>query len=142
MCGDIESNEHFLMICPRYSQIRGDLLNALRDFIVPATHITAQLLLYGDCELSVENNISLFNEGSSKVYHQVETLRILAYFGNHLQESAYPEQLFIIFFLVTEHCRPWLYCLTRKFIFVPLSLSLSLSSLFSLCLFVSLCLSV
>ena len=62
MCGDIESNEHFLMICPRYTQIRGDLLNALRGFILPATPITAQLLLYGDCELSVENNISLFKE--------------------------------------------------------------------------------
>ena len=62
MCGDIESNEHFLMICPRYSQIRGELLNTLRDFIIPATLITAQLLLYGDCELSVENNISLFKE--------------------------------------------------------------------------------
>ena len=60
MCGDIESNEHFLMICPRYSQIRGDLLNALRDFIIPASPIKAQLLLYGDCELSVEDNISLF----------------------------------------------------------------------------------
>ena len=62
MCGDIESNEHFLIICPRYSQIRGDLLNAVHDFIIPATPITAQLLIYGDCELSVENNISLFKE--------------------------------------------------------------------------------
>ena len=62
MCGDIESSEHFLMICPRYTQIRGDLLNALRGLILPATPITAQLLLYGDCELSVENNISLFKE--------------------------------------------------------------------------------
>ena len=53
MCGDIESNEHFLMICPRYYQIRG---------IMPATPITAQLLLYGDCELSVGNNISLLKE--------------------------------------------------------------------------------
>ena len=59
MCRDIESNEHFLMICPRYNQIRGDLFNALRDYIIPATPFTAQLLLYGDCELSVENNISI-----------------------------------------------------------------------------------
>ena len=62
MCGDIESNEHFLMICPRCSQMRGDLLNALREFIIPVTPITAQLLLYGNSELSVENNNSLFKE--------------------------------------------------------------------------------
>ena len=55
----IESNERFLMICPRYSQIRGDLLNALCDFIIPATPIAAQLLLYGDFELSMENNVSV-----------------------------------------------------------------------------------
>ena len=29
MCGDIESNEHFLMICPGYTQIRGDLLKVV-----------------------------------------------------------------------------------------------------------------
>ena len=48
------------MICPRDYQIRGDLLNALRDLISPATPIRAQLLLYGDSELSVENNILFF----------------------------------------------------------------------------------
>ena len=61
MCGDIESNEHFLMRCSRYSQIRGDLLNALRDFIIPATPIKHNFF-YSNCELSVENNISLFKE--------------------------------------------------------------------------------
>ena len=96
MCGDIESNEPFLMICPRYSQIRGDLLNALRDFIILATPFTARLLLYGDCELSMKINISLFRE-VQKVYHQVETLRISTYFGIPLQESAHSKQLLIFF---------------------------------------------
>lgn len=62
ICGEVESNNHFLLECPRYNLLREDLLSDVRQLILPASTITSRLLLYGDSTLSVENNCSIFKE--------------------------------------------------------------------------------
>ena len=56
-CGPyIESVEHFLLYCPKYADLRYDLLNSL-NIPVP---VTCQLLLYGDETKSYEYNCHIF----------------------------------------------------------------------------------
>lgn len=60
-CGDVENNEHFLLVCPRYNVIRNDLLNTISNLITTAIqNISTDLLLFGDRELSVQNNTRIF----------------------------------------------------------------------------------
>jgi hypothetical protein len=55
-CGQIETAKHFLLHCPIYADLRENLLSSI-DFIIP---ITIDTLLYGNNELSRNNNLEIF----------------------------------------------------------------------------------
>ena len=57
---EIESNEHFLLECPRYNLIRKNLLNTIRNCTTLLANVSTDLLLFGDRELSVQNNTTIF----------------------------------------------------------------------------------
>jgi hypothetical protein len=54
-CGEIESPEHFLLICPRYELQRVPLLQTVN----PLQRVSAKLLLFGSDALSQEDNITI-----------------------------------------------------------------------------------
>ena len=57
ICGEKESNSHFLLSCARYNLIRQDMLNSIQQSIPQNVHINTHLLLSGDNDnLSVEEN--------------------------------------------------------------------------------------
>ena len=60
VCGEIKSNEHFLLECPRYNLIRKNLLNTIRNCTTLLANVSTDLLLFGDRELSVQNNTTIF----------------------------------------------------------------------------------
>ena len=60
VCREIESNEHFLLECPRYNLIRKNLLNTIRNCTTVLANVSTDLLLFGDRELSVQNNTTIF----------------------------------------------------------------------------------
>ena len=55
-CGEIESTEHFFLLCRNYREARMSLLESVRPICVCSTKI----LLYGDNSLSTEHNILIF----------------------------------------------------------------------------------
>lgn len=61
-CGEVESNKHFLLACPRFNLIRVEMLSKIRQFIPSDILVTTRLLLQGDSNISVENNIRVFKE--------------------------------------------------------------------------------
>ena len=56
-CGEVETTPHYLIHCPRYTNIRIELMTELTD--IP-TEITTNLLLFGSNELTEEQNIHIF----------------------------------------------------------------------------------
>ena len=60
VCGEVESNEHFLLACPRYNLIREDLLNTIRNQTTLTINVSTDLLLFGNRELSVLSNTKIF----------------------------------------------------------------------------------
>lgn len=63
ICGETESNNHFLLSCPRYNLIRQDMLNSIQLKLPNNFPITTHLLLTGDNDaLSVEENTLIFAE--------------------------------------------------------------------------------
>ena len=60
VCGETESNEHFLLECPRYNLIRKNLLSTIRNCTTLLANVSTDLLLFGDRELSVQNNTTIF----------------------------------------------------------------------------------
>ncbi|MCG8046493.1 MAG: hypothetical protein N0E48_12760, partial [Candidatus Thiodiazotropha endolucinida] len=61
-CGNVESNKHFLLECERFRLTRAEMLTKIRNYIPPDTVITPKLLLQGDRNISVENNIRIFED--------------------------------------------------------------------------------
>ena len=60
-CGFIkEDPDHFFMSCPLYSHIRPNLLNSL-NFLEGNYTINANLLLFGNHNLSYDQNSIIFN---------------------------------------------------------------------------------
>ena len=56
-CGlDVEDNNHFLLYCPLYVNIRQRLFHAIINF----TEISEEVLLYGNSMLSCKENTRLF----------------------------------------------------------------------------------
>ena len=53
-CGEIESTAHYLLYCPNYTDLRVDLTSSLQ------THVTSQILLFGDETKSYAFNCELF----------------------------------------------------------------------------------
>ena len=49
-CGAVENNTHFLLRCPRYDEIRVDMINT----------VTAVTLLHGNLNLSIDANQEIF----------------------------------------------------------------------------------
>ena len=61
ICGEIESNGHFLLSCARYNLIRQDMLDSVQLNIPQNMPINTRLLLNGDNHnLSVEANTIIF----------------------------------------------------------------------------------
>ena len=55
-CGDIESTDHYLLRCTKYTDIRMELLNTLQPMFI----VTSELLLYGSSAYSDEANSFIF----------------------------------------------------------------------------------
>ena len=56
ICGAIEDTSHYLFVCTRYLDLRQDLINAVPAVCEP----TLSVLLYGNTELSYEQNKEVF----------------------------------------------------------------------------------
>lgn len=56
VCGVVENNHHFLLICPRYSAIRDDMINT----VIRYSNVTLDVLLFGNETLSIEDNENIF----------------------------------------------------------------------------------
>ena len=56
ICGAIEDTSHYLFVCTRYLDLRQDLINAVSVMCEP----TLNVLLYGNTELSYEQNKEIF----------------------------------------------------------------------------------
>ena len=54
--GAIEDTSHYLFVCTRYLDLRQDLINAVPAVCEP----TLSVLLYGNTELSYEQNKEIF----------------------------------------------------------------------------------
>lgn len=61
-CGEVESNNHFLLVCPRFNLHRAEMLTKIRQYTPPDVIVSAKLLLQGDTNISVENNTCIFKE--------------------------------------------------------------------------------
>ena len=55
-CGEIENAWHFFFACPLFNDLRVTLFDALSQFCIP----TLDIILYGDLQLSLESNESIF----------------------------------------------------------------------------------
>ena len=56
ICGAIEDTRHYLFVCTRYLDLRRELINAVSAMCEP----TLNVLLYGNTELSYEQNKKIF----------------------------------------------------------------------------------
>ena len=61
VCGAIENNNHYLLTCPRYNDIRDEMINTVLRY----TNVTAETLLQGNSNLSHNINQEIF-----KVVHK------------------------------------------------------------------------
>ena len=52
VCSAVENNNHYLLRCPRYDYIRNEMINV----VMRHTDVTADTLLYGNINLSVNVN--------------------------------------------------------------------------------------
>ena len=56
-CGEIESNDHFLLRCYLHQNIRTEMLLAVNRICT----VTTEILLYGNPDLSDEDNVIIFD---------------------------------------------------------------------------------
>ena len=56
VCGALESNNHFLLRCPRYDEIRVDMVNT----VIRYTNVTVDTLLHGNINLTTDANQEIF----------------------------------------------------------------------------------
>ena len=56
VCGAVENNNHYLLRCPRYDDIRNEMINV----VMRHTNVTVDTLLYGNVTLSVNVNQEIF----------------------------------------------------------------------------------
>lgn len=60
VCGEVESNEHFLLACPRYNLTRESMLSTIRNHTTLFANISTNVLLFGGRELSIQTNTIIF----------------------------------------------------------------------------------
>ena len=53
-CGKIESTEHYLLECPKYTDLRNEMTNSINS------PVNCTILLYGNQSLSEDSNMSIF----------------------------------------------------------------------------------
>ena len=59
-CGhNMEDNNHYLLKCPLYNTMRNKMFNIVSQY-VPYANIDEYILLFGDNEISTENNLEIF----------------------------------------------------------------------------------
>ena len=56
VCGAIENNNHYLLRCPRYNDIRDEMINTVLRY----TNVTAETLLQGNSNMSQTINQEIF----------------------------------------------------------------------------------
>ena len=56
VCGALENNIHFLLRCPRYDEIRVDMVNT----VIRYTNVTVDTLLHGNINLTTDANQEIF----------------------------------------------------------------------------------
>ena len=56
VCGVLENNNHFLLRCPRYNEIRNEMVNTVHRY----TNVTVELFLRGNSNLSANINQEIF----------------------------------------------------------------------------------
>ena len=58
ICGEVESNTHYLLTCPRYTHMRDEMVTSISQ--ITNLTITTDVLLFGTDEVSDEVNTTLF----------------------------------------------------------------------------------
>ena len=58
ICGEVESNTHYLLTCPRYTRMRDEMVKSINQITNPT--ITTDVLLFGTDEVSDEVNTTIF----------------------------------------------------------------------------------
>ena len=57
-CGEVENSKHFHLACPRYNQMRGEIILSIRQ--IANVDLTTDVLLFGTEAVSDEINSSIF----------------------------------------------------------------------------------
>ena len=58
ICGEVESNTHYLLTCPRYTRMRDEMVTSISQ--ITNLTITTDVLLFGTDEVSVEVTTTRF----------------------------------------------------------------------------------
>ena len=58
ICGEVESNTHYLLTCPRYTHMRDEMVTSISQ--ITNLTITTDVLLFGNDEVSDEVNTTIF----------------------------------------------------------------------------------
>ena len=58
ICGEVESNTHYLLTCPRYTHMRDEMVTSISQ--ITNLTITTDVLLFGNDEVSDEVNTAIF----------------------------------------------------------------------------------
>ena len=58
ICGEVESNTHYLLTCPLYTHMRDEMVTSIRQ--ITNLTITTDVLLFGNDEVSDEVNTTIF----------------------------------------------------------------------------------
>ena len=58
LCGEVESNTHYLLTCPRYTHMRDEMVTSISQ--ITNLTITTDVLLFGNDEVSDEVNTTIF----------------------------------------------------------------------------------
>ena len=56
----VENNNHYLLTCPKYDNVRTDMLTVVRQILPAKTLITSDILLFGINGVCNDRNAELF----------------------------------------------------------------------------------
>ena len=73
VCGAIENNKHYLLDCHQYVNARDEILN----IIIRYSNITADILLFGNKDLSVQINLRNF-QSCTCLYSQNQEVHVIS----------------------------------------------------------------